>query len=77
MKVLLLLLVVSCAAPIKIQQRTPASDPTQDLIKHLTSGDTAAAGSGGDRYCNGNPPGSDDAWCGWVCIDGRWSKVCR
>lgn len=27
--------------------------------------------------CLGSAPSSDDAWCSWVCIDGKWSKLCR
>lgn len=74
MKLLLLLVLTSCASN-KIQHRTPASDPTQDLIKHLTQDN--GSGSGDPLVCTGNPPGSDDAWCSWVCIDGKWSKLCR
>lgn len=56
---------------------TPSSaqdeDPTQALIKQLTKEEPGDE----QKYCNGNPPGQDDAWCSWVCIDGKWSKVCR
>lgn len=68
----LLLLVIGCAS--QGVGRVPASsDPTMDLIKHLTreKEDTSP------KYCHGNPPGQDDAWCAWVCIDGKWSQMCR
>jgi hypothetical protein len=50
-----------------------AQDPTQDLIKHLTKDNDQNEKK---DYCDGNPPGSDDGWCSWTCIDGRWSRVC-
>jgi hypothetical protein len=72
MRYLLILLVMGCASN---KGRMPASeDPTQDMIKYLTREEPE------DRTqlrCEGDPPGSDDRWCSWVCIDGRWSRMCR
>lgn len=67
-----LLLLTGCASH---SGRVPAqSDPTYELSKQLSQEDDQ---SSSPKYCRGNPPGSDDAWCSWVCIDGKWSRICR
>lgn len=73
MRVLFLsILLVGCASNVKTG-RIPANDPTYELTQFLSQSPAEER----PKYCQGNPPGSDDAWCSWVCIDGRWSKVCR
>jgi hypothetical protein len=68
---ILLFIVIACST----QKREPSSDALYQLTQDLTADDSKDQSR--DRYCRGNPPGSDDAWCSWVCIDGNWSKVCK
>lgn len=79
----LMVLLVGCATD-KNQHlnREPAQtrniDPTLNMIRGFQQNSFAnQMQQQAPRQCYGNPPGQDDAWCSYVCIDGRWSRVCR
>lgn len=80
-KILLTVILINTTAfAVETVKRNPANtDPTLNLINDFTN-DSQKQMDEVDRrntYCRGNPPGQDDAWCSWVCLDGKWSRMCR
>lgn len=73
MKLILCILIFSLVSCSQAPSREPANDAIWSTVNALTDKQEEEP----QRYCRGNPPGQDDAWCSWVCLNGKWSKVCR
>ena len=71
---LLLVAMMICSGAVMAAERKPAND---EAMRMLINQYTKQEPEERKDYCRGNPPGSDDAWCSWVCIDGSWKRMCR
>ncbi len=76
MKLFFVLLLVACASN-KSHLRAPAN-ASVDLINSFEEErlEQEREHERKNAYCRGNAP-SGDAWCDYVCIDGRWARICR